>query len=53
MVSYDSHDDKDIWYANNNKKSLKIPKGSNQNPYIVEEQITQWQNQKLQTTIYT
>jgi hypothetical protein len=33
------------------RRVLKIPKGSNQNPYIVEEQITQWQNQKLQTTI--
>jgi hypothetical protein len=28
MVCYDSHDDKDIWYTNNNKKSLKIPKGN-------------------------
>jgi hypothetical protein len=25
------------------KKSLKIPKGGNQNPYIEEEQTTQWQ----------
>jgi phage FluMu protein Com len=24
------------------KKSLKIPKGGNQNPYIEEEQTTQW-----------
>ena len=23
-------------------KSLKIPKGGNQNPYIEEEQTTQW-----------
>ena len=25
------------------KKSLKIPKGGNQNPYIEEEQTTKWQ----------
>jgi hypothetical protein len=24
------------------KNSLKIPKGGNQNPYIEEEQTTQW-----------
>jgi hypothetical protein len=24
------------------KKSLKIPKGGNQHPYIEEEQTTQW-----------
>jgi hypothetical protein len=29
------------------KKSLKIPKGGNQNPYIEEEQ-TQWQKEKVQ-----
>ena len=29
------------------KKSLKIPKGSNQNPYI-EEQTTQWPKEKVQ-----
>jgi hypothetical protein len=28
------------------KKSLKIPKGGNQNPYIKEEQITQWPKEK-------
>jgi hypothetical protein len=28
-------------------KSLKIPKG-NQNPYIEEEQTTQWPNEKIQ-----
>jgi len=36
------------------KKSLKIPKG-NQNPYIEEEQTTQWSKEKMtkgQTTIY-
>ena len=31
-----------------NKKSLKIPKGGNQNPYIEEEQTTQWQTEKVQ-----
>jgi hypothetical protein len=31
-----------IW----NKKSLKIPKGGNQNPYIEEEQKTQWPKEK-------
>jgi hypothetical protein len=30
------------------KKSLKIPKGGNQNPYIEEEQITQWPKEKAQ-----
>jgi len=29
------------------KKSLKIPKG-NQNPYIEEEQTTQWSKEKVQ-----
>ena len=28
------------------KKSLKIPKGGNQNPYIEEEQTTQWPQEK-------
>jgi hypothetical protein len=27
---------------------LKIPKGGNQNPYIVEEQTTQWPKEKIQ-----
>jgi len=27
---------------------LKIPKGGNQNPYIEEEQTTQWPNEKVQ-----
>jgi len=30
-----------------NKKSLKIPK-SNQNPYVEEEQTTQWPKEKVQ-----
>ena len=30
------------------KKSLKIPKGGNQNPYIDEEQTNQWPNEKVQ-----
>ena len=30
------------------KKSLKIPKGDNQNPYIEEEQTTQWSKEKVQ-----
>ena len=34
------------------KKSLKIPKGGNQNPKIEEEQTTQWPKEKGQTTIY-
>ena len=29
-------------------KSLKIPKGGNQNPYIEEEQTTQWPKEKVQ-----
>jgi hypothetical protein len=29
-------------------KSLKIPKGGNQNPYIEEEQTKQWPNEKVQ-----
>jgi hypothetical protein len=29
-------------------KSLKIPKGGNQNPYIEEEQTTQWPKEKGQ-----
>ena len=34
------------------KKSLKIPKGGNQNLYIEEEQTTQWPKEKGQTMIY-
>jgi hypothetical protein len=30
------------------KKRFKIPKGGNQNPYIEEEQITQWSKEKVQ-----
>jgi hypothetical protein len=30
------------------KKSLKIPKGDNQNTYIEEEQTTQWPKEKVQ-----
>jgi hypothetical protein len=30
------------------KKSLEIPKGGNQNPYIEEEQTTQWPKEKVQ-----
>jgi hypothetical protein len=30
------------------KKSLKIPKGGNQIPYIEEEQTTQWPSEKVQ-----
>ena len=29
-------------------KSLKIPKGGNQNPYIEEEKTTQWPIKKVQ-----
>jgi hypothetical protein len=31
------------------KKSLKIPKGGNQNPYIEKEQTTQWLKENKQT----
>jgi hypothetical protein len=30
------------------KKSLKIPKGGNQKPYIEGEQTTQWPKEKVQ-----
>ena len=30
------------------KKSLKIPKGNYQNPYIEKEQTTQWPKEKVQ-----
>ena len=30
------------------KKSLKIPKGGNQNPQFEEEQTTQWPKEKVQ-----
>ena len=30
------------------KKSLKIPKGGNQHPYIEEEQTTQWPKEETQ-----
>ena len=30
------------------KKSLMIPKGGNYNPYIEEEQTTQWPKEKVQ-----
>ena len=33
---------------NKHKKSLKIPKGGNQNLYIKEEQTTQWPKEKVQ-----
>ena len=33
-----------------NRKSLKIPKGGNQNPYI-EGQTTQWPKEKMQNDI--
>jgi hypothetical protein len=33
------------------KKSLKIPKGGNQNMYIEEEQTTQWPKEKGQKDI--
>ena len=32
------------------KKSLKKPKGGNQNPYIEEEQTTQWPKKKYKRT---
>jgi LysM repeat protein len=32
----------------NAKKTLKIPKGGNQNSYIEEEQTTQWPKEKVQ-----
>jgi hypothetical protein len=32
------------------KKSLKIPKGGNHNPYIEEEQIAQWPKEKDRRT---
>jgi hypothetical protein len=35
------------WYSCY-KKSFKIPKGGNQNPYIEEEQTTQWPKEKGQ-----
>ena len=31
-----------------NKKSLKIQKGGNQNPYMEEEQTTQWPKENVQ-----
>ena len=33
---------------NSDKKSLKIQKGGNQNPYMEEVQTTQWPKEKLQ-----
>jgi hypothetical protein len=35
-------------YLHHIKKSLKIPKGGNQNCYIEEEQTTQWPKEKVQ-----
>jgi hypothetical protein len=35
-------------YYSLRKKSLKIPKGGNQNPYIKEERTTQWRKEKVQ-----
>jgi len=37
-----------IPYSCRTKKSLKIPKGGNQNLYIEEEQTTQWPKEKVQ-----
>jgi hypothetical protein len=37
-----------MWDFDPFKKSLKIPKGGNQNPYIEEEQTTQWPKEKGQ-----
>ena len=39
-----------IMYNNKRQKSLKLPKGGNQNPYIEEEQTTQWPKEKVQRT---
>ena len=36
------------WVYYHCKKSLKIPKGGNQNPYIEEEQTTQWPKETVQ-----
>ena len=35
-------------YSLSSNKSLKIPKGGNQNPQIEEEQTTQWPKEKVQ-----
>ena len=32
------------------RKSLEIPNGGNQNPYIKEEQTTQWQKEEFEDT---
>ena len=37
-----------LCFSFKNKKSLKIPKGGNHNPYIEEEQTTQWPKKKVQ-----
>jgi hypothetical protein len=37
-----------IVYCSKTIKSLKIPKGGNQNPYIKEEQTTQWPKENVQ-----
>jgi hypothetical protein len=37
-----------IGHCSKTIKSLKIPKGGNQNPYIKEEQTTQWPKEKVQ-----
>ena len=45
------HGDIYLFHYNKNvdiKKSLKIPKGGNQNPYNEEEQTTQWPKEKGQ-----
>jgi hypothetical protein len=45
----------DLYKNTCSEKSLKIPKGGNQNPYIEKEQTTQWPKEKStkgQTTIY-
>jgi hypothetical protein len=38
---------KNAKWLNMHKKSLKIPKGGNQKPYIEEEQTTQWPKEKV------
>jgi hypothetical protein len=36
------------YLLNMHKRSLKIPKGGNQKPYIEEDQTTQWPKEKVQ-----
>ena len=47
-ITYRGEAEFNVVYMLYSKKSLKIPKGGNQNLYIEEKQTTQWPKEKVQ-----